>query len=81
MLGIIKISGINKTISMSKTKKITANRKNRIEKGRRADDKGSNPHSNGEIFSRSLVLWREIVIVTTSKAIGISILNIVVIKT
>lgn len=41
------------TISMSKTRKITASRKNRVEKGRRAERDGSNPHSNGDSFSRS----------------------------
>jgi len=46
--------GINKTISISKTIKITANKKNRVEKGIRAEFIGSNPHSNGDIFSRSL---------------------------
>lgn len=45
--------GRSKTISISKTRKITANRKNRREKGIRADLFGSNPHSNGEAFSRS----------------------------
>lgn len=38
---------------MSNTRKITANKKNRKEKGTRADILGSNPHSNGDIFSRS----------------------------
>lgn len=38
--------------STSKTKKITAKRKNRVENGSRADRCGSNPHSNGESFSR-----------------------------
>lgn len=33
-----------------------ANRKNRIEKGKRADLIGSNPHSKGEFFSRSPML-------------------------
>lgn len=47
--------GINKTISMSNTKKITARRKNRIENGIRALFLGSNPHSKGEHFSRSSV--------------------------
>jgi len=46
--------GINKTISMSNTMKITARRKNRIENGIRADRSGSNPHSNGDSFSRLL---------------------------
>ena len=46
--------GISKTISMSKTRKITARRKNRVENGIRALFLGSNPHSNGVAFSRSL---------------------------
>lgn len=46
-------NGINKEISTSKIKKITASKKNRIEKGTRADPFGSKPHSNGEAFSRS----------------------------
>jgi hypothetical protein len=50
---IVKIGiGINKTISISNTIKIIANRKNRIEKGIRALWLGSNPHSNGDDFSR-----------------------------
>lgn len=48
-----KGEGINSTISISKTRKITASKKNRIEKGIRAFLFGSNPHSNGEHFSRS----------------------------
>ena len=40
---------------MSKTRKITARRKNRIENGRRALFFGSNPHSNGDAFSRSMM--------------------------
>jgi hypothetical protein len=44
--------GISKTISISNTIKIIANRKNRIENGIRALWLGSNPHSNGEDFSR-----------------------------
>ena len=44
--------GNSRTSSTSKMRKITANRKNRREKGRRADFKGSKPHSNGVLFSR-----------------------------
>lgn len=40
---------------MSKTRKIIANIKNRKENGVRALFLGSNPHSNGDIFSRSIV--------------------------
>jgi hypothetical protein len=52
----IRGAGINRTISMSNTRKMTANRKNRVEKGRRALSFGSKPHSNGVDFSRSLSL-------------------------
>jgi len=41
-----------KVISTSKIKKITAIRKNRRENGVREEDLGSNPHSNGDGFSR-----------------------------
>ena len=44
--------GISRTISISNTIKIIASRKNRIENGIRALWLGSNPHSNGEDFSR-----------------------------
>lgn len=50
---ITKIIGMRRVISMSKIRKITAIKKNCREKGRRAEDLGSNPHSNGEFFSRS----------------------------
>ena len=45
--------GIRRTISISNTIKIIARRKNRIENGIRALWLGSNPHSNGDDFSRS----------------------------
>ena len=45
--------GISSTISMSNTMKMIARRKNRNEKGIRAEWFGSNPHSKGDIFSRS----------------------------
>lgn len=50
---IISGIGIRSTISMSNTMKITARRKNRVENGIRAEFIGSNPHSNGDVFSRS----------------------------
>ena len=46
-------AGIISTISMSKTMKIRPRRKNRRENGMRAVFLGSNPHSKGEVFSRS----------------------------
>lgn len=41
-------------ISTSKIKKITAIKKNCIENGIRAEFLGSNPHSKGDLFSRSV---------------------------
>lgn len=52
--------GNNRTISISKTRKITARRKNRNENGMRALALGSKPHSNGEDFSRSSIERNEI---------------------
>jgi hypothetical protein len=34
-------------------------RKNRIEKGRREEFMGSNPHSKGDVFSRSFIVFLE----------------------
>lgn len=55
MLDTLKIIIIGriKAISTSKIKKIIVIKKNRIEKGRREEFIGSNPHSKGEVFSRS----------------------------
>jgi hypothetical protein len=49
------IRGNRRAISTSKIKKITAIKKNRKEKGSREDLLGSNPHSKGELFSRSII--------------------------
>ena len=54
---IIGTRGRSKVISTSKIRKITAIRKNRREKGMRADPLGSKPHSKGEFFSRSLIVF------------------------
>ena len=64
---IIEAIGSNKVISTSKIKKITAIKKKRKEKGRRAVPFGSNPHSNGEFFSRSEIIFldsRDAIIIT-----------------
>lgn len=52
---------MRRTISISNTIKITARRKNRIENGIRADRIGSNPHSNGDNFSRLFIDVRVVV--------------------
>lgn len=54
---IVEAMGKSRVISTSKIKKITAIRKNRNEKGSRADPLGSNPHSYGEFFSRSIIVF------------------------
>jgi len=55
--------GINKTISISNTMKMIANRKNRRENGMRAVWFGSKPHSNGDNFSRSEEVFIDNIIV------------------
>lgn len=69
----VKIIGINKVISTSKIKKIIAIKKNCNEKGKRAGFFGSNPHSKGDLFSRSIKLFLEI------KLIKIIIIKIIII--
>jgi hypothetical protein len=69
---MIIIIGRIKAISTSKIKKIIAIKKNRIEKGSRLEFIGSNPHSNGEHFSRSVKAFferREARIITTTAII------------
>jgi hypothetical protein len=53
--GKIIIIGKSKAISTSKIKKITAIKKNRRENGSRDELLGSNPHSKGDLFSRSII--------------------------
>ena len=49
--------GKSRAISTSKIMKIIAIRKNRDEKWSRAEFIGSNPHSNGYLFSRSSLFF------------------------
>ena len=44
-------SGRRSAISRSKRRNVIATRKNFMERGRRADPVGSNPHSYGLVFS------------------------------
>lgn len=60
ILDIIIINGIIITNSTSKIRKITAIIKKCLENGIREDSNGSNPHSNGDIFSRSIIDLYEI---------------------
>lgn len=54
---MIVVRGKRSVISTSKIKKIIAIRKNRSENGSRADPLGSNPHSKGDLFSRSVIVF------------------------
>lgn len=70
-------------ISTSKIKNTIAIKKNRNEKGSRADPLGSNPHSNGEFFSRSLMVFLEIreeIIIIRVDRISVRQMNAVVIR-
>lgn len=49
-------------ISISKIKNKIAIKKNCKEKGVRAEDLGSNPHSKGDIFSRSKIVDLEMIV-------------------
>lgn len=71
-ISMIEASGSKSVISTSKIKKITAIKKNRNENGKRAVPLGSNPHSKGEFFSRS-----EIVFFDNKDAIAITIVEII----
>lgn len=53
----IKIIGKIKAISTSKIRKIIVIKKNRIEKGKREEFIGSKPHSKGDVFSRSFIVF------------------------
>lgn len=70
MIIIGKISAI----STSKIKKIIVIKKNRREKGKRDDDFGSNPHSNGDDFSRSMIVFFEIIEANNITTIEINII-------
>jgi len=68
---------------MSKIKKITAIKKNRKENGMRAVLKGVNPHSNGEHFSRSLlvfILMIMAIVIIIEDSVIITIIDVVIIS-
>lgn len=69
---MIRGRGINRAISTSKIRKITASKKNRSEKGVRAVWFGSKPHSYGLDFSRFFTIRMDVKMVITISAIGIA---------
>ena len=76
---MIEIIGRSKAISTSKIKKITAIKKNWREKGIRDDLIGSNPHSNGLLFSRSVSVFFEINLTKIIINIEIIIIRVLII--
>lgn len=76
---IIKIIGKIKAISTSKIKKIIVIKKNRNEKGKREEDLGSNPHSNGEDFSRSTKVFFDNIDAKNITKIEINIIIILIV--
>lgn len=83
----IVIMGKSNAISTSKIKKITAIKKNWREKGIRDDLIGSNPHSKGLLFSRSILVFLEIkftkiiIIQAIKKIVILIIIKILIIYT
>lgn len=78
LLRKVGIKGIKRAISTSKMIKIIAIKKNRIEKGMRAELKKLNPHSKGLHFSRQLILFFETIleIIINKRAIAKLVNNI-----
>ena len=60
-------SGRRSAISRSNKRNVMATRKNFIEKGRRADPMGSNPHSYGLVFSEYAFSWGSQNAISTSR--------------
>lgn len=74
---IVIIIGRMITISISKIRNNTAIKKNWDENGIREDLFGSNPHSNGDIFSRSIYDFFLIIEHNIIRAIEITSANVV----
>lgn len=68
------IIGIIKAISTSKIRKIIAIKKKCKEKGNREELNGSNPHSNGDLFSRSLIIFFDKILARIITSIAIVII-------
>ena len=78
----LSIIGNKIAISTSKIKKITAIKKNRSENGIRDLLNGSNPHSKGDLFSRSIILFFDKIeaksIITVVIRININLIIIII---
>lgn len=71
--------GSSNAISRSNSKNVMATRKNFMEKGRRADPIGSNPHSYGLDFSVYVFNWGNQNAISTSKEARDMLMNSVII--
>lgn len=73
--------GSIKAISTSKIRKIIVIKKNCREKGMREEDLGSNPHSKGDLFSRSIIVFldKRVASIITINEIIIIIKEIIII--
>jgi alcohol dehydrogenase class IV len=63
-INVVIAIGNSSAISTSKITKITAIKKNRDENGSRTEFLGSNPHSNGDLSSRSSLVIFEIDVIS-----------------
>jgi len=72
--------GRSKAISTSKIRKITAIKKNRNENGNRAGFLGSNPHSNGDLFSRSSIPLLDSIVASIIMIVdSVMVINVIVV--
>lgn len=68
-------SGRRSAISRSNKRNVMATRKNFIEKGRRADPMGSNPHSYGLVFSEYTFSWGSQNAMMTSRVASVKLVR------
>lgn len=80
-LVITTVIGNKSAISTSNTKNIIAIRKNRRENGSRADPMGSNPHSNGDLFSRSSIFFFDIAVAIIIMIIDSVMVTVIIVVT
>jgi|LQAB01.1.fsa_nt_gi hypothetical protein len=80
-LVITIVIGNRSAISTSNTRNIIAIRKNRKENGSRADPMGSNPHSNGDLFSRSSMFFFDIAVAIIMMIIDSIMIVVIIVVT
>lgn len=73
-------NGRSSAISKSKRRNVMATRKNFMEKGRRADPIGSNPHSYGLVFSEYTFNWGSQNAIVTSSVVSVRLVRRAIIR-